>query len=168
MLAACEARQNVNSQLKAKARDYKAESAACLERKDMLRGIALVSLSVCALRFKFRDTKILLISHAHFDHDAGRALIKKETEATYMVMDADVPVVESGGKTDFAYGNSPSMLYPAVKVDRVLHDGDEVKLGGSVLGSDSQSPSGTRSSDTAQKFGLRRSSVLSPRFPTGD
>jgi metallo-beta-lactamase class B len=50
-----------------------------------------------------------------------------------MVMDADVPVVESGGKSDFAYGNSPSTLYPPAKVDRVLHDGDEVKLGGSVL-----------------------------------
>jgi metallo-beta-lactamase class B len=50
-----------------------------------------------------------------------------------MVMDADVPVVESGGKADFAYGNSPSTLYPPVKVDRVLHDGDKVMLGGSTL-----------------------------------
>jgi hypothetical protein len=46
-----------------------------------------------------------------------------------MVMDADVPVVESGGKADFQYGNVASSLYPATKVDRVLHDGDEVKLG---------------------------------------
>jgi glyoxylase-like metal-dependent hydrolase (beta-lactamase superfamily II) len=48
-------------------------------------------------------------------------------------MDADVPVVESGGKTDFQYGSTPGSLYPAVKVDRVLHDGDEVRLGGTVL-----------------------------------
>jgi metallo-beta-lactamase class B len=47
-----------------------------------------------------------------------------------MVMDADVPVVESGGATDFAYANMP---YPKAKVDRVLHDGDEVKLGDAVL-----------------------------------
>ena len=50
-----------------------------------------------------------------------------------MVMDADVPVVESGGKTDFQYGNDPTHLYPPTKVDRVLHDGDEVKLGDAVL-----------------------------------
>jgi metallo-beta-lactamase class B len=47
-----------------------------------------------------------------------------------MVMDGDVPVVESGGAKDFAY---PGDRYPAAKVDRVLHDGDEVKLGGVVL-----------------------------------
>ncbi|RXH55969.1 Metallo-beta-lactamase precursor [Granulicella sibirica] len=54
----------------------------------------------------------------------------KMTGAKYMVMDADVPVVESGGAKDFAY---PKDRYPAVKVDRVLHDADEVKLGGAVL-----------------------------------
>ena len=50
-----------------------------------------------------------------------------------MVMDADVPVVESGGQADFFYGQTPSMLYPVAKVDRVLHDGDRVRLGDSVL-----------------------------------
>jgi metallo-beta-lactamase class B len=50
-----------------------------------------------------------------------------------MVMDADVEAVESGGKSDFQYGNDPEALYKPTKVDRVLHDGDEVKLGGSVL-----------------------------------
>ena len=89
--------------------------------------------SVEDLGFGFSDIKILLISHAHFDHDAGAAEIKKLTSAKYMVMDADVPVVESGGKEDFAYGDKPDMLYPAAKVDRVLHDGDTVELGGTVL-----------------------------------
>ena len=48
-------------------------------------------------------------------------------------MEGDVDVVESGGKTDFQYGNDPTALYPPTKVDRVLHDGDEVKLGGATL-----------------------------------
>jgi metallo-beta-lactamase class B len=48
-----------------------------------------------------------------------------------MVMDGDVPVVESGGATDFAYGPKPQ--YPAAHVDRTLHDGDTVTLGGVVL-----------------------------------
>ena len=50
-----------------------------------------------------------------------------------MVMDADVPVVESGGKADFQYGSGPPLSMPPTKVDRVLHDGDEVKLGDAVL-----------------------------------
>jgi metallo-beta-lactamase class B len=75
---------------------------------------------------------VLLISHAHWDHDAESSAIKKLTGATYMVMEGDVPAVESGGKADFQY-NAPDTLYPPTKVDRVLHDGDEVKLGGTVL-----------------------------------
>ena len=91
---------------------------------------ALIRESVQQLGFRFEDIKILLISHAHFDHDAGSAEIKRLTGAQYMVMDADVPAVESGGAKDFHY---PNDTYPAAHVDRVLHDGDEVKLGNAVL-----------------------------------
>lgn len=92
--------------------------------------VPLIRHSVEQLGFRFRDIKILLISHAHFDHDSGSAEVLRESHAKYMVMDGDVSVVESGGRTDFAYGNSP---YPVAKVDRVLHDGDTVRLGGTVL-----------------------------------
>jgi metallo-beta-lactamase class B len=95
--------------------------------------VPLIKKSVEALGFNFKDVKILLISHAHWDHAAGSAEIKRLTGAKYMVMDADVPVVESGGKTDFQYGGSAGSRFQPAKVDRVLHDGDEVKLGGVVL-----------------------------------
>ncbi len=95
--------------------------------------VPLIQASVEKLGFKFSDIKILLISHAHGDHCAGSARVKELTGAKYMVMDGDVPVVESGGKADFQYGGAPENLYPATKVDRVLHDGDEVKMGGVVL-----------------------------------
>jgi metallo-beta-lactamase class B len=95
--------------------------------------IPLIRTSVESLGFKFTDIKILLISHAHWDHNAGSALVKELTGAKYMVMDADVEAVESGGKTDFHYRNDPETLYKPTKVDRILHDGDEVKLGGSAL-----------------------------------
>ncbi len=58
-----------------------------------------IKASIEKLGFRFSDTKILLISHAHLDHAAGSATIKRLTGAKYMVMDADVPVVEDGGKT---------------------------------------------------------------------
>jgi metallo-beta-lactamase class B len=104
-----------------------------LINSDMEANLPLIRASIEGLGFKFSDTKILLISHAHFDHDAGSAKIKELTGASYMVMDGDVPVVESGGKADFQYGNRAEFLYPPAKVDRALHDGDEVKLGGAVL-----------------------------------
>jgi metallo-beta-lactamase class B len=96
--------------------------------------VPLTKQSIQNLGFKYSDTKILLISHAHFDHDAGSAQVVKETGAKYEVMDADVGVVESGGKTDFQYGDKGGEnIYPPVKVDRVLHDGSTVSLGGTVL-----------------------------------
>jgi metallo-beta-lactamase class B len=95
--------------------------------------VPLIRKSVELLGFKFSDVKILLISHGHFDHDAGSAEIKRLTGAKYMVMGPDVPVVETGGRTDFQYGQDPAQRYAPAKVDRVLRDGDEVRLGGSVL-----------------------------------
>ena len=104
-----------------------------LINSDLEANVPMIKVSIEKLGFTFKDTRILLISHAHWDHDAGSAMIKEMTGATYMVMDRDVPVVESGGKTDFQYGNTPTALYRPTKVDRVLHDGDEVKLGGTTL-----------------------------------
>jgi metallo-beta-lactamase class B len=92
--------------------------------------VPMIRTSVEQLGFRFKDIKILLISHSHGDHDAGSAELIRQTGAKYMVMDGDVSVVESGGATDFAYSKD---TYAPAKVDRILHDRDAVKLGGSVL-----------------------------------
>src|SRR5215467_13328188 len=81
-----------------------------LINSDLEDNVPEIAASVETLGFHFKDVKILLISHAHWDHDAGSAKIKEITGARYMVMDGDVPVVESGGKTDFQYGNQPELL----------------------------------------------------------
>lgn len=104
-----------------------------LINSDLEANVPLIRDSIEKLGFKFDDVKILLISHAHWDHDAASATITRLTGARYMVMDADAPVVESGGKADFRYGSDPASQYPPAKVDRVLHDGDTVTLGGATL-----------------------------------
>lgn len=104
-----------------------------LINSDLEANIPLIRAGIAQLGFKLEDVKVLLISHAHWDHDAASAKVKALTGAKYMVMDGDVPVVESGGKADFQYGNDPSQLYAPARVDRVLHDGDQVKLGDAVL-----------------------------------
>jgi metallo-beta-lactamase class B len=93
-----------------------------LINSDFVEDVPLIHKSIEGLGFKYGDTKILLISHAHSDHDEGVGLIKRQTGARLMVMDADVPAVEST-----ASGR------PGTHVDRVLHDGDTVELGGSRL-----------------------------------
>jgi metallo-beta-lactamase class B len=108
-------------------------SGHILINSNLKTSVPLIRESVEKLGFRFIDVKIFLISHAHFDHDAGSAEIIKLTGAKYMVMDADVGVVESGGKDDFQYGADATLRYPAAKVDRLLHDGDQVTLGDAVL-----------------------------------
>jgi metallo-beta-lactamase class B len=95
--------------------------------------VPLIKQSVEKLGFRFSDVKILLISHAHFDHCAGSAAIQRLTGAKYYVMAADKEVVASGGKLDFQYGGDESMRFPVAHVDRILHDGDTVRLGDAVL-----------------------------------
>jgi metallo-beta-lactamase class B len=95
--------------------------------------VPLIRAATEKLGFRFSDVKILLISHAHWDHCAGSALVKELTGARYMVMEPDVAEIEAGGKGNFQYGSVAESLYKPAKVDRVLHDGDQVKLGGSVL-----------------------------------
>src|ERR1700726_693269 len=104
-----------------------------LINSNLEKSVPMIRDSIEKLGFHFSDTKILLISHAHWDHCAGSSSIKELTGAKYMVMDADVPEIEAGGKGNFQYGDSPTSRYQPTKVDRVLHDGDEVKLGDAVL-----------------------------------
>jgi metallo-beta-lactamase class B len=89
--------------------------------------------SVEQLGFHWKDTRILLNSQAHYDHMAGMAQVIRETHARNMVMDGDVRVVETGAQADFL-APSPSLLsYAPAHVDRTLHDGDTVTLGGVTL-----------------------------------
>lgn len=87
--------------------------------------------SVESLGFRWADTRVLLNSQAHYDHAAGNAEVVRETGAKLMVMDGDAQAMETGDAHDF--GGSDLHRFPAVHVARVLHDGDTVRLGETVL-----------------------------------
>ncbi|MGB7190008.1 MAG: subclass B3 metallo-beta-lactamase [Acidobacteriaceae bacterium] len=89
--------------------------------------------SVEKLGFRWEDTRILLNSQAHFDHMSGAAEVIRETHAKDMVMDGDVSVAETGARTDFLAPSPNIRNFTPVHVDRVLHDGDTVSLGGVTL-----------------------------------
>ena len=93
-----------------------------LINSDFAEDVPTVRKSIEQLGFKYSDTKIVLISHAHGDHDEGVGQIQKDTGARVMVMEGDVAEVQS---------TAPGR--PGAKVERTLHDGDKVELGGSTL-----------------------------------
>jgi metallo-beta-lactamase class B len=90
-----------------------------------------IEANVAKLGFKTSEIKILLNTHAHFDHSGGLAQLKKSTGAKLAAMKGDVSALEGG----FYLGseNVKELSAPPVKVDRVLEDGDTVELGGTVL-----------------------------------
>lgn len=93
-----------------------------LINSDFEQDVPLIRASIEKLGFRYNDTKIILISHAHGDHDQATGLIRRQTDAKLMVMDADVAEEES---------TTPGR--PGAHVDRTLHDWDTVELGGSKL-----------------------------------
>ena len=89
----------------------------------------VITASVEKLGFKMRDIKIMLSSHAHFDHIGGHAAMKKLTGARVMAIRQDAEALEAG-KDLSPLGDEG---WTPVKVDRVLKDGDTVALGGTTL-----------------------------------
>jgi len=87
--------------------------------------------SIKKLGFRYSDIKILLITHAHSDHAAGMATIKKQTGAKMMTIEEERELLETGGKTDYLFGNSG--WFPPVKVDRTFKDGEKIELGGTEI-----------------------------------
>jgi metallo-beta-lactamase class B len=83
--------------------------------------------NIAQLGFKLADIKILINSHAHYDHAGGLAELKELTGAKLMATEADAELLARGGKDDFQWGDK--YAYKPVKADRVLRDGDLVELG---------------------------------------
>ena len=88
--------------------------------------------NIRALGFKVSDTKILLTTQAHFDHMGAMAAIKKITGARMMVDEGDAAVAADGGLSDYDLKGDVRTFRP-VKADRILHNGDSIKLGNMKL-----------------------------------
>nr|AIA13030.1 L1_beta_lactamase [uncultured bacterium] len=93
--------------------------------------VPLIQANLKKLGFKIEDVKILINSHAHYDHAGGLADLKELTGAKLMASEADAALLADGGKGDFRWGDSLS--YKPVKADRLLRDNDTVQLGGITL-----------------------------------
>jgi metallo-beta-lactamase class B len=88
----------------------------------------LVENSIKALGFHLSDVKIILNSHAHYDHAGGIARLKRDTGAMLYASPGDRWALEHGthdGETFYPRGH-----FPPVRVDHVLKDEESVALGG--------------------------------------
>jgi metallo-beta-lactamase class B len=83
------------------------------------------------LGFRVKDIKLLLNSHAHFDHCGGFAEFKRQTGATIVASKLDGELMMRGGKGDVYWGDELS--YEPATPDRLVADGDRVELGGVSL-----------------------------------
>jgi len=92
----------------------------------------LIRAHLKTLGFKFGDIKILLTNQAHFDHVGAMAAIKQQTGAQMMLNEKDAGILADGGNSDFVMGGRGAMFMP-LKADRLLHDHDTIKLGGTEI-----------------------------------
>jgi metallo-beta-lactamase class B len=95
--------------------------------------VPLIVEGVEKLGFEMADVKILLATHAHGDHVAGLAELKRLTGARMMMSEADSVLLEDGGISDFRFGDGRTPSFEAVKVDRRLKNQDTIELGGVTL-----------------------------------
>ena len=89
----------------------------------------LIAANIEALGFRLKDVRYLLINHAHFDHSGGLAELKRLTGAKLLASAGEKPGLELG-KTP---GRADLLPFPAVTVDRVIGDGEHIRLGGTDL-----------------------------------
>lgn len=92
--------------------------------------VEAIEKNIQALGFKLTDVKILLNSHAHFDHSGGLAKLKADTGARFIASTGDQPFLESGHIT---FGPSAKIDTAPVKLDRAVKDGETVQWGGVTL-----------------------------------
>lgn len=89
----------------------------------------LILRNIQALGFRLSDVKIILNSHAHFDHSGGIAALQQATGARVLVSESSARVLTRGesGRNDPQHAVALAM--PPVASVEVVRAGDVVKLG---------------------------------------
>lgn len=91
----------------------------------------LVLANVRRLGFDPSRIRVLLNSHAHYDHIGGMAAIRKATGARLYLAAPDAELAARGGTGDFAFGDR--FAYAPVQADAIVKDGQTVHLGEAAM-----------------------------------
>ena len=109
----------------------KTSAGAILIDGTLAENATMVERNIAAAGVRPRDVKLILVTHAHFDHAAGVAELRRATGARVVAGVGDVRALETGvppGETSYGV-----IRFPAVHVDRGVRDGDTVTLGNVTL-----------------------------------
>lgn len=90
-----------------------------------------IATNLKALGMDMRQVKLIITSHAHFDHAGGVARVKADTGATLAASAPDAALLARGGAGDF--GGDGEASYARVTADRIVRDGERVTLGDVTL-----------------------------------
>lgn len=85
-----------------------------------------------ALEAKGAHLTYIILTHAHFDHILAIPKIKEKTGASLLVHKDDAPMLADNSLNLLSKFSVRDMAFPSP--DRLLTDGDTVKLGGSEIG----------------------------------
>jgi metallo-beta-lactamase class B len=81
----------------------------------------MIEANIQKLGFKLSDVKYILSSHEHLDHAGGISQLQRVTRAKFVALEQEVAGLTAGTS------------FPAATPDRVIHDGDTVKIGTEVM-----------------------------------
>lgn len=89
----------------------------------------LIQANIKALGFRIEDVKLIVNSHAHFDHAGGISALQRASGAAVAASSASAPVLKRGesGPNDPQYG--VLLSFPAVDGVRVISDGETLRVG---------------------------------------
>jgi metallo-beta-lactamase class B len=93
---------------------------------------ALIDANIRALGFRTTDIKLILTSHAHFDHVGGVRSMQRYTRATVAASQRGAEALALGHPTpdDPQFGTDPSVRFPAITSEvRVVKDGETLRVG---------------------------------------
>jgi metallo-beta-lactamase class B len=91
----------------------------------------IIQRNIEQLGFKVSDVKILLSSHAHYDHASGLAELKKATGAKFFASEGDAELFRQGGHGDFRFGDR--LAFPPIIPDQIIRDGAALQLGDQTM-----------------------------------
>src|SRR5688572_13855343 len=83
------------------------------------------------LGFRVKDIRILLSSHAHYDHAGGFAELRRASGARLLASERDIPLLARGGLDDPQFGDR--FPFQGVQADGIVRDGIPISLGGTKL-----------------------------------
>ena len=93
----------------------------------------LIAANIRKLGFRLTDVKYILSSHEHFDHVGGIAELQRMTGAQVIASAPAAKVLNSGVPGDDDPQAGLKQTFPAAHVDRIIRDGEQVRLGNLVL-----------------------------------